>query len=174
MKDRIEDEPVDFVQGRDVLGLPIKPIPIPDTDEEIKSENIDTALLAGFSERIIAAFIDTVIATIVSIIINSSLFNEIPKDSILFGILNSLYHTVYFAWFESSFLQATPGKIIMKIKVMKRGGQQISFMRGVGRYWAKIISISVLFLGVISIFINEERQGWHDMLANTLVIKDKL
>ncbi len=143
-----------------------------DINDTIETSIVVTASFADFSDRMIAAIIDNVICYIASMIINSWLFNEIPKESILFGILNSLYHTIYFAGLESSSGQATLGKRIMKIKVIRKDGQRISFRRGIGRYWGKTISVLVLFMGVISIYRDKQRQGWHDMLANTFVIKE--
>src|SRR3989344_2616302 len=43
---------------------------------------------------------------------------------------------IYFAWMESSKIQATVGKLSLNLKVTDAGGNKISFGRATGRYFA--------------------------------------
>ncbi|MDV6316147.1 RDD family protein [Idiomarina sp. HP20-50] len=80
---------------------------------------------------------------------------------------------LYFTIFEISGWQATPGKKVLSLKVTDMEGQQIGFGQANIRYWSKIISALILFIGFIMIAFTEKKQGLHDIFAKTLVIKDK-
>lgn len=77
----------------------------------------------------------------------------------------------YFAvfWYRSG---ATPGMRLVGIRVVRAvdGGtisKQQAILRAIG-YW---VSSAVLYLGFIWILIDDRRQGWHDKIAETLVIE---
>jgi len=68
--------------------------------------------------------------------------------------------------------QATPGKMAISAKIVDATtGQPASTAQLVGRYLAYFISIIPLFLGVFWIAFDKRKQGWHDKLAGTVVIK---
>ncbi|QIG54977.1 RDD family protein [Altererythrobacter sp. BO-6] len=68
-------------------------------------------------------------------------------------------------------MQGTPGKRALGLIVTDLDGGRISPMRAVGRYFAKILSTIILFIGFIMIGFTERKQGLHDMIAGTLVQK---
>lgn len=65
---------------------------------------------------------------------------------------------------------ATPGKQIMGLSVVRSNGQPLSWPRAVVRYFGYFLSAIVFFLGFFWVFIDARRQGWHDKLADTLVV----
>jgi uncharacterized RDD family membrane protein YckC len=73
---------------------------------------------------------------------------------------------------ESSSMQATLGKMALGLKVTDLNGKQISFGKATGRYFAKIISAIILLIGFIMVAFTEKKQGLHDMIAGTLVVKN--
>ena len=77
---------------------------------------------------------------------------------------------LYFAGMESSSNMGTIGKIIVGIKVVDEQGERISFLNATGRYFAKIISAAILFIGFIMAAFDINRQTLHDKLAKTFVI----
>ena len=77
---------------------------------------------------------------------------------------------LYFAGMESSSNMGTIGKIIVGIKVVDEQGERISFLNATGRYFAKIISTAILFIGFIMAAYDVNRQALHDKLAKTFVI----
>ncbi|WP_259082504.1 RDD family protein [Caldanaerobacter subterraneus] len=91
---------------------------------------------------------------------------------IFLSILGIVISWLYFTILESSELQATIGKRIMKTKVVDMNGNRISFGKANIRYWSKLISAVVLLIGYIMIAFTPKKQGLHDMIAGTLVIKD--
>jgi uncharacterized RDD family membrane protein YckC len=77
----------------------------------------------------------------------------------------------YFSLMESSKLQASVGKMALGLKVTDLQGARISVFRAAGRYLATILSTVILFIGFIMIAFTEKKQGLHDMIAGTLVVR---
>jgi len=81
---------------------------------------------------------------------------------------------MYYALFESSSRQATPGKMLLGIFVADQWGRRISFLRALGRTVAKVISKWFCYLGYIIALFTERSQALHDLLASTLVLEPDL
>lgn len=78
---------------------------------------------------------------------------------------------LYFALFESSALQATPGKLLAGTKVTDMQGRRISFGRATTRAFAKGLSAMLCYIGYVMAAFNTQCQALHDMIAQTLVLK---
>jgi uncharacterized RDD family membrane protein YckC len=65
---------------------------------------------------------------------------------------------------------ATLGKMAMKIKVTKPDGATISYGRSTGRYFAKILSGMILYIGFLMAFWDEEKCALHDRICQTRAI----
>jgi uncharacterized RDD family membrane protein YckC len=89
----------------------------------------------------------------------------------LSNTISILGNWMYFALMESSGRQATLGKMALGIKVTDLEGRRISFARASGRYFAAILSAIILCIGFLMIAFTEKKQGLHDMLAGTLVVR---
>jgi uncharacterized RDD family membrane protein YckC len=50
-------------------------------------------------------------------------------------------------------------------------GNRIGFGRATGRFFAKILSGMIMYIGFIMIGFTDRKQGLHDMLAGTLVMR---
>lgn len=79
--------------------------------------------------------------------------------------------TFYNAAFEATRLQGSIGKAICKLKVVNAAGERISFGVALGRNFAKILSSMVCGMGFFSVLWDQNRQGWHDHLAKTFIIR---
>lgn len=77
---------------------------------------------------------------------------------------------LYYALFESSGMQATPGKMIMGMKVTDADGDQIGFGMATGRYLGKLIAGFLLGLPYITALFTSKKQAMHDLIAGTIVI----
>jgi uncharacterized RDD family membrane protein YckC len=77
---------------------------------------------------------------------------------------------VYFIAMTAVFGQ-TIGKMITGIRVVRSDGRSVSFLRALIRFFAYIPSGVLLFAGFLWILWDPERQSWHDMLADTVVIR---
>ena len=78
---------------------------------------------------------------------------------------------LYFSVLESGAWQATLGKKALGLVVTDTSGSRISFGRATGRYFGKILSSLILLIGFIMVAFTERKQGLHDMIASTLVVK---
>jgi uncharacterized RDD family membrane protein YckC len=78
---------------------------------------------------------------------------------------------LYHAFLESSSWQGTIGKKICGLRVTDLDGRRISFARATGRYFGMVLSSLICFIGFIMIGFTERKQGLHDLMANTLVLK---
>ena len=78
---------------------------------------------------------------------------------------------LYFSVFESSWRQATPGKMMFGIFVTDESGRRLSFGRALGRTLSKLLSQACCFLGYVLALFTSRRQALHDLIANTLVLE---
>jgi uncharacterized RDD family membrane protein YckC len=86
------------------------------------------------------------------------------------GVLFIIIPWLYFAGFECSKGQATPGKTLLRMVVTDWDGNRISFARATLRHFVKIISALILFIGFIMIGLTKKRQGLHDIVSGCLVL----
>ena len=90
---------------------------------------------------------------------------------LLGGMIGFLVGWLWFTIPESSKWQATVGKKMLGLKVTDENGERIGFGRANARYWSKIISFLVLCVGYLMVAFTERKQGLHDKIAGTLVVK---
>ncbi|HYX01902.1 MAG TPA: RDD family protein [Reyranella sp.] len=130
----------------------------------------------GFWIRLVAYIIDGIILGIVGYVV-ALIFGIplVPADPQTYdptlNIVSFVIGWLYFAVMESSPRGATLGKMAMGLRVVTSDGQRLSFLNATGRYFAKIISAIILFIGFIMIGFTDKKRGLHDMIAGTLVIK---
>ncbi len=138
------------------------PLPAPQQVSAAPSLPV-TDQYGGFWVRVVASVIDGIVL-MVGIVLLSLITLGL---GLIFGVAVGW---LYFALFESSEKQATPGKMAMGLVVADALGRRISFGQASGRYFAKILSALVIDIGFIMVAFTEKKQGLHDMLANTLVV----
>lgn len=85
--------------------------------------------------------------------------------------LQTLIGLVYFVAFWM-WRGQTPGMIIFNMRVVRAAdGGTIDIGRALLRYVGLIISFIVLLLGVIWVAFDARKQGWHDKMAGTFVVR---
>jgi uncharacterized RDD family membrane protein YckC len=131
----------------------------------------------GFWARVGASLIDSILMAIilvpfarlfgVGMDIESALRFDSPANIMVNGILPAI--AVILFWM---YRQATPGKMLIGAKIVdeKTLGKP-STGQLIGRYFAYYLSTIVLLLGFVWVGFDARKQGWHDKLAGTLVIK---
>jgi uncharacterized RDD family membrane protein YckC len=136
---------------------------------------------AGLWERFLAYVIDCLVLIAIGFIMGftigllfPNLILTTPEEELepIFNVIGFIISWIYFAAMESSNWQATFGKRALGLKVTSYDFKKISFGHSSVRFFSKIISILILFIGYIMIAFTEKKQGLHDMLAKTLVIKN--
>jgi uncharacterized RDD family membrane protein YckC len=78
---------------------------------------------------------------------------------------------LYCAGGESSVHQATPGKRLLKLKVISLLHGRLTFQQATGRYYAKFLSTFALLVGFAIAIFHPRKQSLHDMIAGTLVVR---
>ena len=136
---------------------------------------------AGFWVRVGATIIDTllIMAVLVPLLVaiygwayfeaaNTGLFAG-PADFLLSGVAPAVAVIVFWIY-----RQATPGKMALSIRIVDAAtGSPPSTGQCVGRYFAYFVSIFPLGLGLLWVAFDKRKQGWHDKLAGTVVIRSK-
>jgi uncharacterized RDD family membrane protein YckC len=78
---------------------------------------------------------------------------------------------VYFAVFEASPAQATPGKALLGIRVADLAGGRLGFGRSAFRQLMKCAELTSSGVTYIIAAFTGRRQALHDMFAGTIVIQ---
>jgi uncharacterized RDD family membrane protein YckC len=144
-------------------------------------------MFAGFWLRFVAFVIDSIVLWVPEHAV-SSLLQEtvrlpipmshgiplIPTPSSMSALMTNAIDWLYFALMESSSYQATLGKMACGLIVTDSTGARISFGRASGRYFAKMISAMILYIGYMMAGWTERKQALHDMIAGTIVIRKNL
>jgi uncharacterized RDD family membrane protein YckC len=109
---------------------------------------------AGFWVRVGAAIIDSVLVM-----------------CLIYPILVWVYGWSYFFWVSR---QATPGKMALQLRVVdaKTGGT-LTIGQSLIRYLGYYVSTIPLGIGLIWVAFDPKKQGWHDKLASTVVIRSR-
>lgn len=142
---------------------------------------------AGFWIRFLARVLDWVILAIVGVIINSPLRMAVGSGSMTdsasalavgFGLLGltilvdfalGFGYEVYFTATRG----ATPGKMILGLKIVRSDGSPLTTGLAVGRYFAYILDGFTLLIGFIMAGFDTEKRALHDRLCDTRVIHVK-
>jgi uncharacterized RDD family membrane protein YckC len=144
----------------------------------------------GFWIRFVAFIIDVIVVSVVTWPLRVLLFIVGFRPHVTFGnpdfhpmlpfligagifvaVVRFFVGWLYWAGMESSSYQATLGKMALGLKVTDMAGNRISFARATGRYFSKILSGMILFIGYMMAGFTERKQALHDMIAGTVVLK---
>lgn len=102
-----------------------------------------------------------------------------PGPELIFSMLGSMSllfvivfcgSWLYEALLTSSSWQGTVGKRIMRLKVTDDFGNKLSFGRSTARFFAKILSGWVMYIGFIMVAFMERKRGLHDVICSTQVL----
>jgi uncharacterized RDD family membrane protein YckC len=134
---------------------------------------------AGFWLRVGAFIIDTILLMIIIAPIITAIYgvNYWDNQKFIAGfwdfILNWIFPAVAVIAFWV-YLQATPGKMVFKaIIVDEKTGNSPDIKQWIIRYIGYIPASLVFGLGIFWVGWDKKKQGWHDKLANTVVIRPK-
>lgn len=134
---------------------------------------LDVRLLAWGIDTFIAVFIYMLFVVIYLVGMGSSVQAQIPTIIIGFGsvpVLKFLFSSLM----EGSSLQASPGKLVIGIRVTDSKGAPLGYPQAFFRNFSKIIGVLTLGIGFFSGFLDKKQQCLHDKIAGTLVIKSRL
>ncbi|WP_049723094.1 RDD family protein [Gilvimarinus polysaccharolyticus] len=132
---------------------------------------------AGFWIRVAAALIDTLLIMIIILPILTLIYGkeywlgDTPPYDFWNLMLNYILPAlaVLIFWVYKS---ATPGKMALRLKIVDaKTGLAVSPGRLLGRYLGYYVATIPFLLGIIWVGIDKKKQGWHDKLAGTVVVK---
>jgi uncharacterized RDD family membrane protein YckC len=152
---------------------------------------VSAVRFAGFWIRALAYLIDIIILAAVQYIVGLSLRGSViptyqqpqPGD---IGAVVAMLPAIGISWvislvigavYEGLFLSrlgATPGKMVVGVKVVRPDGSMIGLGRAVGRYVVKYFEFIIVFIGWIGFIIagfDSQKRALHDMMCDTRVIQ---
>jgi len=86
------------------------------------------------------------------------------SSAILFMIVVA-YFICFWGWRGQ-----TPGKMVMRMRIVRFDGTRIGWGGAVMRFLGYIISILLFFIGFFWVAYDMRRQGFHDKIADTFVV----
>jgi uncharacterized RDD family membrane protein YckC len=167
--------------------------PLSDRREEIvrQKREIPALEFAGFWRRLVALLIDVfAVAVICSIImltfapyhrfdfgllwstsdiLSEPLWRAVPyliAGNVLSLLVNIAYFVGFWVWRGQ-----TPGKMLLGIKLVRQDGSKVTIGVALLRYLGYIVSAAVLFIGFLWIAFDDRKQGFHDKMAETYVVR---
>jgi len=142
---------------------------------------------AGFWIRFVALIVDGIVLAVVLLPIGFALGVAIgviagsqpdPDEAgaLIVGLqlLVNLFSYVVQCAYETFFLGrfgATPGKMVVGIKVVRPDGSRLTYWRAFGRYWARILNGFTLGIGFIIAAFDGEKRALHDHICGTRVVR---
>ncbi len=134
----------------------------------------------GFWARVVAIFIDAVLLMVIEFPLLLAFYGSAyftvdsgvqgPVDFMLDFVFPTVATILFWFW-----KQATPGKMAFSAKIVDaETGKEPSIGQYIGRYFAYIISAIPFCLGFIWVAFDSKKQGWHDKLAGTVVVRPKI
>lgn len=147
--------------------------------------------LASVSKRWLAIIIDGLIVAVMTLMLvavagafgtlEAALLSDDPaimsaaasqfQNNVL--TMNLLVSAVYNVAFMSIFNGQTLGKIMLKLRVIKKNGQRIGILDALVRNVFGYTISGIFFLGYLWAMFDREKQAWHDKLAGTLVVDER-
>ena len=121
----------------------------------------------GFWPRVGASIIDSLL----SLVLIAPVFWLLTGDASS-GLANAAAVLAVLAFWY--YKQSTPGKMVFDAKIVDaRTGGKMSAGQMIGRYLGYIVSAIPFGLGFFWVAWDSRKQGWHDKLAGTVVVRSK-
>jgi uncharacterized RDD family membrane protein YckC len=143
--------------------------------------------LAGIGSRFIALLVDMliwfagflVLMILIAVFVpENAALSKIPKQwavALVIFIVFLLFWG-YFTLFEAFWNGRTPGKRVARIRVIQRSGRAIGLFESMARNLVRYIDMQpfpLYAVGVIAIFVTRQHQRLGDLVAGTLVVRDR-
>jgi uncharacterized RDD family membrane protein YckC len=141
----------------------------------------DAEEYAGFWVRVGAFVIDSVLLLCVLVPVMVAIYGwayfDVSKAGSMAGLADFLLSWVAPALAVVAFWlyrQATPGKMALGMRVVDaKTGNTLTVAQSVVRYLGYYLSTIAFGLGLIWVGLDPKKQGWHDKLAGSVVVRKK-
>jgi uncharacterized RDD family membrane protein YckC len=135
-------------------------------------------VVVGFGRRLAATLLDGALVVIISFILAVVVsvvplligwLIPIPANALIVPA-GLIFSVIYYAgsWQKSG---QTVGNTVMGIKVVGKDGSRLSWGKALLRYVGYIVSGIAASIGFLWVAFDGRRQGWHDKIAGTYVIR---
>ena len=131
----------------------------------------------GFWARVAAALIDTLMLMVIALPLTYLVYGRLsdPAGRSFQGpmdvIINLVLPAVLIVWLWTK-MQATPGKLAMSARIVDADtGGKPTLKQLLIRYVGYFVATIPLGIGIIWVGLDRRKQGWHDKMANTVVVK---
>jgi len=135
---------------------------------------------AGFWVRVGAAFLDGLLLIVVNMFVgivlplalaaNASVTAAVPVVFVLTWLFQMAIAITYETWFVGRH-GATPGKMALKLRIVRPDGSPLTYARAFGRHWGKFLSSITLLIGYIIAAFDSEKRALHDRICDTRVVR---
>lgn len=147
-------------------------------DVQQRTEDLE---YVGFWARFGASILDTFLLLLLTVPLTLSVYGldyfdpeksgfiAGPADVVITWVLPFVLTVLFWVW-----RQATPGKMVVSAHIVDaRTGRTVSAGQAMGRYIGYFLSLLPLGLGFLWVAIDPRKQGWHDKVAGTVVIRHR-
>jgi uncharacterized RDD family membrane protein YckC len=134
---------------------------------------------AGFWVRFVAFILDAIVLAVLTtalapligggnvVTVENGAYTVNYAANAIGLLIDLVYFVGFWTWRGQS-----PGMIPFNMRiVLAADGGKVDVVRSLLRYVGLIISIVILFLGVIWVAFDRRKQGWHDKIAGTVVVR---
>ena len=128
-------------------------------------DQLSGEIAAGFWIRFGAVLIDTVIIIVVLVVLTAIA----DTTGYILGLAIGIAYTVGF-WVSSG---ATPGKMVLGLKVVTVDGDPIGLGKALLRILGYWVNGLTLYIGYLFIAFRKDKRGLHDLIASTKAIRVK-
>jgi uncharacterized RDD family membrane protein YckC len=118
----------------------------------------------GFGLRLLAWVIDIVIVLVAQAVMALTIADQTLAS--VFGLIFGIVYLITFWSLEA----ATPGKMLLGLRILSVDGEPIGLGRSLLRYVGYIVCGFTFGVGYLMIIFNDDKRGLHDLIASTIVV----
>lgn len=146
--------------------------------QEVVYATVGRRWLAKIVDGLLVGVVNAIVGAVLGVVFAGSIAGGGPEAAggmallmqvviQLSGIVLALAYTVYFVRKDD----ATPGKKMLGLRLLRANGDKLSTGRIIGRYFAEWVSSITLGIGyLMAAFDKEQRRSLHDRMCDTRVI----
>lgn len=174
-------EPAMSAAATDVMGLPLEatravpPAPPMTYAASLPKAGFWTRAVASLLDSLLLGLVQFVFSLILGLTAGTMLSGMEPHGEAFIGLMATLFGALVgltYSVFFTGYCGQTPGKMALRIKVIRTTGEEISYGRAfVREVPGKFLSGILLGIGYLMAAFDDQKQGLHDRIADTYVIK---
>jgi uncharacterized RDD family membrane protein YckC len=147
---------------------------------------VPAAALAGFGVRAVAKLVDFVLLLAAGRVVEWAVLRwvfagvaplppdwaEVLRMLLWLVAINTVIGMAFTVFFLTRY-EATPGKLLLGLRVVRADGSRLGAGRALGRFWGEQVTGLTFFAGYVMAAFDEERRALHDFMCETRVLRDK-